>query len=108
MHRQPYTRLIGVGPIDSMPAMRGDQQVVTRGEVACLRLVFEPQSCGARDKQYEFVLRLVVPKTIGRRLAPRNNPLNMSAGGFVQRFEKFVDHWPIDIIKQVTHRVHQR
>lgn len=88
--------------------MRADQQVVTRAEATCISLVFETQSCGARDKQHEFVLLLVVPKTLRRRLPPRNNPLNMGASGFVQRFEKFVDHWPIDIIEEIAQRVHQR
>lgn len=88
--------------------MRGDQQVVTRAEAARTRLVFETQPRGARDKQYELVLLLVVPKTIGRSVPPRNNPLDMSASGFMQRFEKFVGHWPIDIIEEVAHPVHQR
>lgn len=88
--------------------MRGDQQVVTCGEVACASLVFETQSCGARDKQHEFILLLVIPKTLGRSVPPGNNPLDMSASGFVQRLEKLVGPWSIDIIEEITHPVHQR
>ena len=91
-----------------MSAMRGDQQVVTRAEAARVRLIFETQSRGARDKQYELVLLLVVPKTIRRSVPPRNNSLDMSARGFVQRFEKFIGPWSIDIIEEIAHRMHQR
>ncbi len=86
-HCQPGRWLIRCGPFDSMfPVSR------TGNEVTWLQFhafVFNGKSSHSSKQNNPFMLILVVPEAIGRRVTMRDDLLDANVSRFKQRYEEF-------------------
>ena len=87
VQREPHRRVPCIRPVDAVTAMRRDQDLVARLQVAGIGLVLEAQRGGAGEQEYPLVALLVEPLSLGRRLSGRDDPLELQVAGLEDRRE---------------------
>lgn len=88
-HGEPHGRGSGVGPVDTVTALRGNIETIARTQKAGLRLVGKAKPSGAGKQQDPLAFGLIVPETGRAGLTEGDDPLNAQPGPRQQLIDAF-------------------
>lgn len=95
----------GVGPLNPVPPAGRDGQAVPRFQVYGFVITVEEQARRPAEQEDEFALRLVVPETGGRAMAPGDDPLDLYSPVPGQDFGQFAREPVRDFVEEISFQV---